>query len=170
MKPRSINLCCSTAIRTVTIIGIDLAKHIFHLNGADRDGSVLFRKRLSRSQLVGFVSQVPRCVVAMEAGATAHGWGRAFEKLGHEERLIPPVYVKPFVKRQKNDSADAEAIVAASRRPSIRFVALKMEGRRPDGALRSAGSQPHRHHPLPPPRSLLQEAQGLVGHAMEAAE
>ncbi|SMG56153.1 hypothetical protein SAMN02746000_03800, partial [Paracoccus sp. J56] len=87
----------------VTIIGIDLAKRIFHLHGAGHDGSVVFRKRLSRGQLLAFMSQVPRCVVAMEACATAHGWGRAFETFGHEVRLIPPVYVKPFVKRQKND-------------------------------------------------------------------
>ncbi|MCV2866834.1 IS110 family transposase [Defluviimonas sp. WL0075] len=111
----------------VTIIGIDLAKRSFQLHGADRDGSVVFRKRLSRGQLLGFVSQVPRCVIAMEACATAHGWGREFAKLGHEVRLIPPVYVKPFVKRQKNDSADAEAIVEAALRPTMRFVTLKTE-------------------------------------------
>lgn len=110
-----------------TIIGIDLAKRIFHLHGAGHDGSVVFRKRLSRGQLLAFMSQVPRCVVAMEACATAHGWGRAFETFGHEVRLIPPVYVKPFVKRQKNDCADAEAIVEAAVRPTMRFVALKTE-------------------------------------------
>ncbi len=68
----------------VTIIGIDLAKRIFHLHGADGDGSIVFRKKLSRNPLLGFKSQVPRCVIAMEACATAHGWGRDFEKLGHE--------------------------------------------------------------------------------------
>ena len=112
----------------VTIIGIDLAKRIFHLHGANGDGSIVFRKKLTRNQLLGFMSQAPRCVIAMEACATAHGWGRDFEKLGHEVRLIPPIYVKPFVKRQKNDSADAEAIVEAALRPSMRFVALKTEG------------------------------------------
>ncbi|WP_134680519.1 IS110 family transposase, partial [Paracoccus ravus] len=112
----------------VTIIGIDLAKRIFHLHGADGDGSIVFRKKLSRNQLLGFMSQVPRCVIAMEACATAQGWGRDFEELGHEVRLIPPIYVKPFVKRQKNDSADAEAIVEAALRPSMRFVAPKTEG------------------------------------------
>ena len=101
----------------VTIIGIDLAKRVFQLHGARADGSVVFRKKLSRGQVLVFFAQQPNCVVAMEACATAHGWGREFEKLGHSVRLIPPVYVKPFVKRQKNDAADAEAIVEAASRP-----------------------------------------------------
>lgn len=84
-----------------TIIGIDLAKRVFQLHGARDDGSVVFREKLSRTQFVAFVAQHPRCIIAMEACATAHGWGREFEKLGHEVRLIPPIYVKPFVKRQK---------------------------------------------------------------------
>ncbi|MCP1168538.1 IS110 family RNA-guided transposase [Limimaricola litoreus] len=109
------------------LIGIDLAKRVFQLHGAHDDGSVVFRKKLSRPQLMAFVSQQPKCVIAMEACATAHSWGRAFEKLGHEVRLIPPIYVKPFVKRQKNDAADAEAIVEAATRPTMRFVALKSE-------------------------------------------
>jgi transposase len=112
----------------VTIIGIDLAKRVFQLHGARQDGSVVFRKRLSRGQLLAFVAEQPRCVVAMEACATAHGWGREFEKLGHDVRLIPPIYVKPFVKRQKNDAADAEAIVEAALRPTMRFVVVKTEG------------------------------------------
>nr|BAH90367.1 IS111A/IS1328/IS1533 transposase [uncultured bacterium] len=111
----------------VTIIGIDLAKRVFQLHGARHNGSVVFRKKLSRAQLLAFVAQHPRCLVAMEACATAHGWGREFEKLGHDVRLIPPVYVKPFVKRQKNDMADAEAIVEAALRPTMRFVAVKTE-------------------------------------------
>ena len=111
----------------VTIIGIDLAKRVFQLHGASGDGSVVFRKKLSRGQVLAFISQQSRCVVAMEACATAHGWGREFEKLGHDVRLIPPVYVKPFVKRQKNDAADAEAIVEAALRPTMRFVAVKTE-------------------------------------------
>lgn len=110
-----------------TIIGIDLAKRVFQLHGARNDGSVMFRKRLSRGQLLALVAQHPSCVIAMEACATAHGWGREFQKLGHEVRLVPPNYVKPFVKRQKNDSADAEAIVEAALRPTMRFVAVKTE-------------------------------------------
>ena len=79
----------------VTIIGIDLAKRVFQLHGARADGSVVFRKKLSRGQLLVFFAQQPNCVVAMEACATAHGWGRELEKLGHSVRLIPPVHVKP---------------------------------------------------------------------------
>ena len=103
----------------VTIIGVDLAKRVFQLHGAHADGSVAFRKKLSRGQLIAFVAQQPKCLIAMEACATAHGWGRAFEALGHDVRLIPPSYVKPFVKRQKNDMVDAEAIVEAAMRPTM---------------------------------------------------
>ena len=111
----------------VTVIGVDLAKRVFQLHGAHHDGSVGFRKKLSRGQFLSFVAQQPTCLISMEACATAHGWGREFEKLGHDVRLIPPVYVKPFVKRQKNDLADAEAIVEAVLRPTMRFVAVKSE-------------------------------------------
>ena len=112
----------------VTIIGIDLAKRVFQVRRAHRDGSVGFRKKLSRDQVLAFFSQQPRCAVAMEACATAHGGGRELETLGHLVRLIPPVQVKPFVKRQKNDTADAEAIVEAALRPTLRFVAVKTQG------------------------------------------
>ena len=93
----------------VSIIGIDLAKRSFQLHGARADGSVAFRKKLSRGKLLAFLASVPPCVVVMEACASAHYWGREIMKLGHEVRLVPPIYVKPFVKRQKNDTTDAEA-------------------------------------------------------------
>lgn len=109
----------------VTVIGVDLAKSVFQLHGAAADGSVVFRKKLSRSQFRIFMERHSRCRVAMEACASAHHWGRIMEALGHEVRLIPPIYVKPFVKRQKNDANDAEAIVEASFRPTMRFVAVK---------------------------------------------
>jgi transposase len=109
------------------MIGIDLAKRVFQLHGACANGTVVFRKKLTRVQLLAFMSQQPECIVAMEACATAHCWGREIEKLGHTVRLIAPIYVKPFVKRQKNDVADAEAIVEAASRPTMRFVALKSE-------------------------------------------
>ncbi|MEP0670336.1 MAG: IS110 family transposase [Sulfitobacter pontiacus] len=93
----------------VAMIGIDLAKRVFQLHGACPNGTVVFRKKLTRIQLLAFMSQQSACIVAMEACATAHSWGRQFETLGHTVRLIAPNYVKPFVKRQKNDVADAEA-------------------------------------------------------------
>ena len=111
----------------VSIIGIDLAKRSFQLHGARADGSVAFRKTLSRGKLLAFLASQPRCVVAMEACASAHYWGREIKKLGHEVRLVPPIYVKPFVKRQKNDASDAEAICEAALRPTMRFVAVKGE-------------------------------------------
>ncbi len=109
----------------VIIIGVDLAKNVFQAHGAAADGSVVFRKKLSRPQFAKFMSELPACIVAMEACATAHYWGREMTRLGHEVRLIPPIYVKPFVKRQKNDAADAEAIVEAALRPTMRFVEIK---------------------------------------------
>lgn len=109
----------------VRIIGIDLAKQVFQLHGAGSDGSVLFRKRLSRSQVLRFLQKQPHCTVAMEACATAHDWGRRIGAMGHEIMLIAPVYVKPFVKRQKNDSADAQAIAEAAARPTMARVAVK---------------------------------------------
>lgn len=112
----------------IAIIGIDLAKRVFQLHGVRADGSVAFRRKLFRSQLLPFLGEQPCCIVAMEACSTAHGWGHEIEALGHRVRLIPPVYAKPFVKRQKNDATDAEAIVEAASRPTMRFVAVKTEG------------------------------------------
>ena len=106
----------------VSIIGLDLAKNVFQAHGADASGAVQFRKKLRRAQLLEFFAAQPRCMVAMEACAGAHYWGRELGKLGHTVRLIAPAYVKPFVKRQKNDAADAEAICEAAQRPSMRFV------------------------------------------------
>ena len=109
------------------MIGLDLAKNVFQAHGADATGAVVFRKRLQRSKLLAFFASQPACQVAMEACAGAHYWGRAIGKLGHTVCLVPPAYVKPFVKRQKNDTADAEAICEAAQRPSMRFVAVKSE-------------------------------------------
>lgn len=109
----------------ITIIGVDLAKHVFQVHGAAADGTVVFRKKLSRPQFHQFMSEQPRCVVAMEACATSHYWARQMVENGHDVRLIAPIYVKPFVKRQKNDAADAEAIVEAALRPNMRFVPMK---------------------------------------------
>lgn len=111
----------------VITIGLDIAKHVFHAHAVDGGGRMLFSKRIGRSSLLAFFARQPRCVVALEACAGAHHWGRELQRLGHEVRLIPPAYVKPFVRRQKNDAADAEAICEAAQRPSMRFVAVKTE-------------------------------------------
>lgn len=109
----------------VTVIGIDLAKSVFQLHGASATGAPVFRKKLSRAQVLKFLSEQRPCLVAMEACASSHYWGREIMELGHEVRLIPPIYVKPFVKRQKNDANDAEAIAEAVVRPTMRFVPVK---------------------------------------------
>ena len=123
------------SVEHASIIGIDLAKHSFHLHGAAADGSVVFRKKLTRTKVLSFLALQPPCVVAMEACASAHYWGRETEKLGHEVKLIPPIYVKPFVKRQKNDTADAEAVCEAAHRPTMSFVAVKTEEQQARGML-----------------------------------
>lgn len=107
------------------IIGIDLAKNVFQLHGARRDGAVLFRKKLTRPQLKKFMSAHEPCLVAMEACGTSHYWARELSKVGHNVKLIPPIYVNPFVKRHKNDAADAEAITEAALRPNMSFVEPK---------------------------------------------
>ena len=109
----------------VSIIGIDIAKHSFQLHGARADGSVAFRRKLSRGRVLAFLASQPRCLVALEACGSAHYWGREIGRLGHEVRLLPPVYVKAYVKRHKNDAADAEAICEAASRPTMAFVAVK---------------------------------------------
>ena len=114
-------------MKDVSIIGIDLSKNSFQAHGAYADGSVAFRRKLTRARILAFLSSQPRCLVAMEACASAHYWGREIGRLGHEVRLIPPVYVKAYVKRQKNDAADAEAICEAASRPTMHFVAVKSE-------------------------------------------
>src|SRR6476646_10786956 len=108
-------------------IGLDLAKQVFQVHGADATGAVVFRKRLRRTAVLQFFASQAPCRVAMEACASSHYWGRELSRIGHEVRLIPPAYVKPFVKRQKNDAADAEAICEASQRPTMRFVQIKSE-------------------------------------------
>src|SRR5262249_52792770 len=106
----------------ITTIGIDLAKHVFQLHGVGSDGSVVLRKKLRRAQMLLFFESLPPCLIGMEACATAHHWARELRAFGHVVRLMPAHYVKAYVKRGKNDAADAEAICEAVTRPTMRFV------------------------------------------------
>jgi len=109
----------------LTTIGLDLAKNIFQVHGVGAAGAVMVRKALRRSQMLPFFSKLSPCLVGMEACATAHYWARELTRLGHQVRLMPPAYVKPYVKRGKSDAKDAEAICEAVTRPTMRFVAIK---------------------------------------------
>ena len=116
-------------------IGMDIAKQVFQLHGADEAGSVVFRKKITRAKVLVFFGSQPPCVVVMEACGGAHHWAREIVKLGHQVKLIAPKYVKPFVTRQKNDMADAEAICEAAQRPTMRFVAVKSEAAQASGLV-----------------------------------
>jgi transposase len=109
----------------VTTIGLDLAKHVFQIHGIDAAEKVVIKRRLRRSQVMSFFEALAPCLIGMEACATAHYWARQLTKLGHEVRLMPAKDVKAYVKRNKNDAADAEAICEAVRRPTMRFVRVK---------------------------------------------
>lgn len=109
-----------------TMIGVDLAKAVFQVHGASMTGEPMFRKKLSRQSFSEFMAKQSPALVIMEACGSAHHWAREMIRLGHEVKLIVPRYVKPFVKRQKNDAADAEAIVIAARQPEMRFVEPKV--------------------------------------------
>ena len=106
-------------------IGVDLAKNVFQVHSVDAAGAVVVRRQLRRGQVLPFFRKHPSCLVGMEACATSHHWGREITALGHEVKLMPPRYVKPYVKRNKNDAADAEAICEAVTRPTMRFVDIK---------------------------------------------
>src|SRR6266446_7822270 len=109
----------------VSTIGLDIAKSVFQIHGVDVDGAVMIRKRISRAKLLEFFATLPACLVGVEACPTAHYWSRRLGALGHTVRLMPPSYVKAYLKRSKNDANDAAAICEAVTRPSMRFVALK---------------------------------------------
>jgi transposase len=108
-----------------TTIGLDLAKDVFQVHGTDAEGRVVVRKRLRRRDVASFFANLEPCLIGLEACATAHHWARELTALGHEVRLMPPSYVKPYVKRGKNDAVDAAAICEAVTRPTMRFVPVK---------------------------------------------
>ena len=112
-------------MQAVTTIGFDIAKSVFQVHGIDAEGKVVIRQQLRRSRVLGFFRKLSPCVVGIEACASSHHWSRELQALGHTVRLMPPAYVKPYLKRQKNDAADAEAICEAVQRPSMRFVPTK---------------------------------------------
>jgi len=109
----------------ITTVGIDLAKNVFQVHAVDARGKVVLRKQLRRAQVAGFFSNMPPCLIGMEACASAHHWGRTFERFGHTVRLMASQFVKPYVKTNKNDVADAEAICEAVGRENMRFVPIK---------------------------------------------
>ena len=111
----------------VSTIGLDIAKSIFQIHGVDADGAVVIRKRITRAKLLEFFATLPACLVGIEACPTAHHWSRRLGALGHTVKLLPPSYVKAYLKRSKNDANDAAAICEAVTRPSTRFVATKSE-------------------------------------------
>ena len=112
-------------MQTITTIGLDIAKSVFQVHGVDAQGKVIVRRQLKRRYVLTFFQKLPPCRVGIEACASSHYWSRELQALGHTVRLMPPAYVKPYVKRQKNDSADAEAICEAVTRANMRFVARK---------------------------------------------
>ena len=112
-------------MQAITTIGLDIAKSVFQVHGIDAAGNVLIRRQLKRRYVLAFFEKLPPCLVGIEACATSHHWSRELKARGHNVRLMPPAYVKPYVKRQKNDAADAEAICEAVTRANMRFVETK---------------------------------------------
>ena len=140
----------------VSMIGLDLAKSLFQVHGVDASGEVVLRKRLSRGQVERFFAGLEPLVVGMEACGGSHHWARVLRGLGHEVRLLPPAYVKPYVRRNKTDGRDAEAICEAMQRPSMRFVAVKSPEQQAVLALHRA-------------RELLVRQRTMVANALRAA-
>jgi len=114
-------------MQTITTIGLDIAKWVFQVHGVDGNGLVVIRRQLKRRHVLPFFEKLPPCLIGIEACASSHHWSRELQALGHNVRLMPPAYVKPYVKRQKNDMADAEAICEAVTRANMRFVPTKQQ-------------------------------------------
>ena len=114
-----------TDLSSVTTVGLDLAKHVFQVHGVDASGRVVVAKAIRRNTLLEFFASLAPCLVGLEASGSAHHWARELIKLGHDARMMPPAYVKPYIRRQKNDASDASAICEAVTRPSMRFVGVR---------------------------------------------
>ncbi len=140
----------------ISTIGLDLAKNVFQLHGVAASGQVMLRRQLRRSQVEKFFAELPPCLVGMEACGSAHHWARVIGGYGHEVRLMPPAYVKPYVKRNKNDGRDAEAICEAVGRPTMRFVAMKSVEQQATLAVHAT-------------RALLTRQRTMVANALRAA-
>ena len=140
----------------ISTIGLDLAKNVFQLHGVDASGAVVLRRQLRRAAVEKFFAELPSCLVGMEACGSAHHWARVISRYGHEVRLMPPAYVKPYVKRNKNDGRDAEGICEAVSRPTMRFVAVKSVEQQ--AALAVHGT-----------RALLVRQRTMAGNALRAA-
>ena len=125
-----------------TTIGLDIAKSVFQVHGVDARGRVVLRKRLARAKVLELFANLPRCVVGLEACGGAHHWARELIRLGHDARLMPPQYVKAYVKTNKHDAADAEACCEAVQRPSMRFVPVKTVAQQATLMLRAAPRRP----------------------------
>src|SRR5207344_3657838 len=122
---RALMIRRSQVMQTITTVGLDIAKSVFQVHCVDADGEVVLRRQLKRRYVLAFFQKLPACLVGIEACASSHHWSRELQALGHTVRLMPPAYVKPYVKRQKNDATDAEAICEAVSRPNMRFVETK---------------------------------------------
>ena len=140
----------------ISMIGLDIAKNVFQVHGVDAQGVVVLRRRLRRGQVEKFFAQLPACKVGIEACGSAHHWARVIGGHGHEAKLMPPGYVKPYIKRNKTDGRDAEGICEAVGRPSMRFVAVKSVAQQASLAVHSA-------------RALLVRQRTMIGNALRAA-
>src|SRR3712207_2212120 len=145
------------AVMTIETLGIDIAKNVFQLHGVNRNGRVVLQRRVMRDQLLPAVAQIGRCTVVLEACTGAFWWARKFEALGHEVKIISPQYVKPFVRRQKNDGNDAEAICTAARQPHIPLVPKKSAEQQDVQALHRARQRMVNHR-----TAVVSQIRGLL--------
>jgi transposase len=152
-------------MKAVKVLGIDLAKEVFHLHGVDGSGHVVLRKRLRRKEMAGWMANLPACLIGMEACGGSHHWARKFRAMGHDVRLMSPQFVKPYVKGNKNDEADAEAICEAVQRPAMRFVPIKSVERQDIQSLHRVRDMAigHRTAQINQIRGLLHEYGIIVG-------